>query len=117
MFLPLWVFIYLIIPFAILAVYYLIAFDEMRKQHRVRRAVWLLIVPMCIFLIPITYFISAIPMVASIALGEVYEKPKPAKIEKDERVKPDRWQGFVLAIIICVFLLFMIYPPLRHLFY
>ena len=117
MFPPVWVFIYLIIPLAILAIYYWIALDEMRNQHRVKRTVWLVFVPMCIFLIPITYFISVIPMVVFIGLGEVYDKPKPAKIEKIEQVKPDRWQKFVLAIIVCVFLLFMIFPPLRHLFY
>lgn len=117
MFPPLWVFIYLIIPFAILAVYYPIALDEMKNQHRVRRIVWLVIVPVCIFLIPITCFLSAIPMIAFIALGEVYDRPKPEKIERVEQVKTDRWQKFVLVIIICVFLLFMIFPPLRHLFY
>lgn len=117
MFPPLWVFIYLIIPIAILAVYYWIALDEMRNQHRVRRTVWLVIVPTCIFLIPVTYFLSIIPMVAFIALGEVYDRPKPEKIERIEQARPDRWQKFVLVVIVCAFLLFMLFPPLRHLFY
>jgi len=112
-----WALIFLVLPLAALLLYYWIALDEMRNQHPVRRSVWLVIVPICIFLVPMTYFLSLFPMVFFIALGEVYDKPKPEKIERIEEIKLDRWQKFVLAIIICVFLLYMIYPSIRHLFH
>jgi len=112
-----WALIFLVLPLAALLLYYWIALDEMRNQHPVRRSVWLVIVPICIFLVPMTYFLSLFPMVFFIALGEVYDKPKPEKIERIEEIKLDRWQKFVLAIIICVFLLYVIYPSIRHLFH
>jgi len=59
-----------------------IALDEMREQHPIRRGIYLVFVPLCLFLAPITLAISLIPMCFLIALGEAFDKPKPVKETK-----------------------------------
>jgi len=64
-------------PFGFPILYYWIALDEMKGQHSVRRAVWLVFVPLCIATVVISMSLSLLPMMFFIALGEAFDKPKP----------------------------------------
>ena len=99
---------------AILALYYWIVLDEMKGQHPIRRKIYLMFVPLCIFLAPFTIGLSILPMCFFIALGEAFDKPtspKPTefdiKVEKffiqHKRAKP--LYTIILTLILSIWFL------------
>lgn len=97
----------------ILPLYFWIIFDEMKGQHPVRRTVWLMIVPLCLIIAPITIGLSLIPMMFFVAVGEAFDRPKPigktvSDIKLEQFVSKNIWTKLLwltLTLIYCLLLL------------
>lgn len=99
---------FLLIPALFLLFYYWIAKDEMKGQHPVRRAVWLMLVPLCgitslFFLVfnPFLWVIDMFVMMFFIALGEGFDKPKHPEQELP-------WQITLLGLVIVLGICFIL---------
>lgn len=107
---------FMLIPLLFLMMYYWIAVDEMKGQHPVRRTVWLMLVPLSLVAIPISFGLSVFPMVFSIVIGESFDKPKPAKeteidIKVAKFVSKNVWAR-ALWLTIALSLLLLLFHPL-----
>jgi hypothetical protein len=75
--------------------------------------VWLVLVPLCIILAPVTFALSIIPMMFFIALGEAFDKPKPYKkteadIKLEKFIAKNVWTKLLWLTIIILLLLWFL---------